>query len=142
MIYKQLSALDTIHHAVYSTPDYMLLNALYCTFLSTRLCTLPSILSITLSRRSQDALKYAPNYTRLHTPSLLDCMLQSTLQSTLNCILPYSLDCTLPSILPIALNCTHPACLAYALKYVLKTLSSTLLIALDCALPACLTVRF
>ena len=87
MIHRQISALDTIHDATYSTLHSKFLNALDC--------TLPSTLS------------------SMH-PSTLDCTLPSTLNCTLNCTLPstspstlsYTLLSTLLSTLPrSALEC-------------------------------------
>jgi len=96
------------------------------------------------------AFKNAPNCTRRHTPSQLDCMLPSKLSRRSHA---HSRAC---SQLPIALDDTLQACLPIhsqggsqdTPKYTPSTFSSTLpgmlsktlLIALDDTLPACLTV--
>jgi hypothetical protein len=88
---------------------------------------------------------YTPDCTRLHTPSLLDCTLLSTLPSMPNCTLPSSLACTLSSTLPIVLDCTLLACLTVRsqvssrvrsiarFQVNLTVRSEVLPIALDCA---------
>jgi hypothetical protein len=132
-------ALDTIHHTAYNKLESKLPDELHCTLPSTLLialdCTLiaylairsqslsmdtPSLLDLRSKVSSQDSPKYtpghalkdAPNCTRWHTPSLLDCTLPSKLSrrsqaysrarsqihSQLHLTTPPSLlDCTLPN---------------------------------------------
>jgi len=107
---RNISVLDTTHHAAYTTLDSTLPNALYCTLPSTLPialhCTLPVLACLTLwfqinarlhtIGHSQPiwlyALKYAPNdapeYTRFHTSYMLHFTLPSTLLRTLDWTLP------------------------------------------------------
>jgi len=122
----------------------------------------------TISRCSQDALKYTPKHalkytthcTRWHTPSLLDYTLPSKLPRRSKVHMKYirsttlsTFSSTIPGMLSgtpkNALDDTLRACLTIhfhvssqdTLKHTPDTLSSTLPIALDDTFPACLIIR-
>jgi len=104
MIRLRFCALDSIHHAVYNKLECKLPDALHCTLPST-------------------PLKYTPDCTGLHIPSLLDLQSHVSSQDTPK----YT-----PSTLPSTLRSTPPSTFSSTLPSVL---SRTLPIALDGALP-------
>jgi hypothetical protein len=104
--------------------------------------TIPSQLSsqAALKHTPWHALKDAPNWTRWHTPSLLDFTFPIALDGTLlACLIMYSQlhSMTLPACLTVRSQVSSHV----TPKYISESLSSTLPIPLDGTLPAYLALR-